>query len=562
MVRLHRARGAWLAGLLLAVLLTLQPGAAGHAAGGAVATAHPIATRVGETILAQGGNAFDAAVAVSAALGVVEPYASGIGGGGFLLLHRASDRFEVMVDAREVAPARSSADMYLGPDGRIVPNASTFGARAAAIPGLPAALVHVSRKYGRLPLATALAPAIRLARDGFPADGRYVMLTGLRLSGLRDGIRTADVFLDGGSVPAPGFIVRQPDLARTLEALVAGGADGFYRGPVAQALIAGVQAAGGIWELSDLADYRVIEREPTRIRFRGATITMASLPSSGGATLAQALQILDRLPRPPPGTPDHAHLVIEALRRGFEDRLRYLGDPDQSAIPVARLVDPGYARDRAAAIDPARATSVPKLPEPAPAGGSDTTHFSIVDRDGNRVGGTLSINTLFGACVIPAGTGVLLNNEMDDFTIHPDAGNSYRLRTGSANAIAPRRRPLSSMTPTFVEDSRGALVLGAPGGSRIISQVLLAVLDHLGRAEVDLVRTVSLPRYHHQFWPDEVEIEPTGFTADWIDALERKGHRVTRVRRQWGNMQAVFRDAGSGTARAASDPRGIGVAWY
>jgi len=526
----------------------------------AIASAHPLATEAGEKVLAAGGNAFDAAVAVAAALGVVEPYSSGLGGGGFFLLHRASDRFEVMVDARETAPARASPDMFLDASGKPVPRASTLGAKAAAIPGLPAALAHLAERYGRLPLTATLAPAVRLAREGFPVDARYATIARVRERALATGVNTS-IFLADGKAPGAGFVLRQPDLANTLEILAREGRAGFYAGRIAQAMVGSVARHGGLWELSDLAAYRVIERAPQKIAHRGATITTASLPSSGGLTLAQALNILARFPPGSPRDPEYAHLAIEALRLAFQDRALYLGDADFVEVPAARLASPAYAERRAASIDRQRAGT--GASPAAPGGSSDnTTHFSIVDAEGNRVAATVTINLLFGACFVPDGTGVLLNDEMDDFAVAPDAPNAFRLRQAQANAIAPGKRPLSSMSPTFVEDERGVLVLGAPGGSRIISMVLLAILEHLDRREVDLAALLALPRYHHQYWPDQVEVEPQGFAPDWLAALEAKGHRVSRAGRAWGNMQAVFVDRSTGRARAASDPRGGGMAWF
>jgi gamma-glutamyltranspeptidase/glutathione hydrolase len=288
------------------------------------------------------------------------------------------------------------------------------------------------------------------------------------------------------------------------------------------------------------------------------------LPSAGGIALAQALGMLSRFQVGETEAPDTAHLVVEVLRRAFQDRAHHLGDPDFVPVPVAKLLDPAYLERRAAEIDPARASrSVGPAPVDLTRGGSgNTTHFSVVDADGNRVAATLTINLLFGSGVVAAGTGVLLNNEMDDFSLRAGLPNAFRLIGESANAIAPGKRPLSSMTPTFVEDEKGVLILGAPGGSRIVSQVLLAVLEYLRAPRVDLARIVGMPRYHHQYWPDRLEIEPAAFSEDWRNALGRKGHDVRSANRRWGNMQVVFKSAADGIAQAASDPRGSEVAWY
>jgi gamma-glutamyltranspeptidase/glutathione hydrolase len=549
--------------VLFALALTFAGFPAAYCAeqpGAAIAAAHPLAAAAGHEILKRGGNAFDAAVAIAAVLAVVEPYASGLGGGGLWLLHRASDGHQVMVDARETAPAGVKREMYLDSSGKPVRGATTQGGTAAAIPGAPAALVHVAGNYGVLPLAETLAPAIRHARDGFPVDERYSRLAGLRQSLLRQEAEASRIFLDDGRAPREGWLLRQPELAATLERLALEGNGGFYAGPVARALVESVKRAGGLWQLSDLTVYRVVERAPLRFQYREAIITTVTLPSAGGIALAQCLQMLERFETVDPRSPRDAHLVVEALRRAFRDRAAYLGDADFSAVPVERLASRAYATQRAATIDPAAATrSEAPEREPAAAGSANTTHLSVVDAAGNRVAATLTINLLFGSGVVARGTGVLLNNEMDDFTVRADVPNAFRLRGGEANAIGPGKRPLSSMTPTFVEDSRGVLVVGAPGGSRIVSQVLLAVLDYIHAPAVDLAAIVLAPRYHHQWWPDRVEVEPDGFPAQWRAALEAKGHRVETGKRRWGNMQAVFKSKRSGVAQAASDPRGADV---
>ena len=543
---------------LLAVLLLAcgaRAGAAQQTA--AIASAHPLATEAGRSTLEHGGNAFDAAVAVAAALAVVEPYSSGLGGGGFFLLHRAADQMQVMVDARETAPGGVTQAQYFDAAGEPIRGATVRGGTAAAIPGLPAGIVHVAQRYGRLPLAQTLAPAVRLARDGFAVDARYARLAKVRERFLQTGVNTG-VFLDRGQAPQPGFVLRQPALAQTLERLARFGAAGFYDGPVARSLVETVNQAGGTWRLNDLTGYKVVEREPVRFTYRGATVTSAALPSAGGIALAQCLGILEHFALQKIGEPATDHLVIEALRRAFNDRARYLGDTDFVRVPVARLISRDYMRRAARGIDPARATKSDALAED---GGQshNTTHFSIVDTEGNRVAATLTINLLFGGGLVASGTGVLLNNEMDDFSLRSDLPNAFRLRGGLANAIAPGKRPLSSMTPTFVEDEKGVLILGAPGGSRIVSQVLLAILEYVRSPEVDVMRLVAMPRYHHQYWPDRVEIEPEGFSQEWRAAMTAKGHQLQPANRQWGNMQAVFKAKRGGIAQAASDPRAEGV---
>jgi gamma-glutamyltranspeptidase/glutathione hydrolase len=394
-------------------------------------------------------------------------------------------------------------------------------------------------------------------------DPRYVRMAGLRENFLRSGENTG-AFLDEGRLPAKGYVLKQPDLALTLERIAREGAAGFYAGPTARSMLQAVNGAGGAWRMQDLSGYRVIERKPVLIEYHGARITAAALPSAGGIALAQCLQMLERFKLADIGEPATDHLVIETLRRAFQDRARYLADPDLVRVPVERLVSPSYARSRAAGIDPQHATASAALgvTEQVKAESHDTTHFSIIDARGNRVAGTQTINLLFGSGIVAPGTGVLLNNEMDDFTLRSDVPNAFKLRGGPANRIEPGKRPLSSMTPAFVEDEKGVLVLGAPGGSRIVSQVLLGILAYVDMRTPDVARIVQMARYHHQFWPDRVEIEPHRFSDAWIAAMAAKGHTIDIAPRAWGNMQAVFQSSATGQAEAASDPRGEDVGWY
>ncbi len=546
--------------LLSFVLVWLAlPATAAPPPAAAIASAHPLATHAGREILDHGGNAFDAAVAVSAALAVVEPTGSGLGGGGFWLLHRAADGFETMIDGRERAPRAAHRDMYLNDQGGVVPGLSIDGPLAAGIPGVPAALDHLARHYGRLSLARSLAPAIRLARNGFPVDEHYRRLARFRLKALRRSPAAARTFLLHGEIPPPGFLLRQPELARTLEAMASRGEGAFYRGPLARRLVEGVRAAGGIWTEEDLAQYRVVEREPIHGRYHGLRITSAAPPSSGGVALLTMLNILaqddlaqlDAVPR--------IHLTVEAMRRAYRDRAQYLGDPDFVAVPVAQLTHPYYGAALRNTIRLDRATPSASLPGALPPlQGSDTTHFSILDREGNRVAATLSINYPFGAAFVPPGSGVLLNDEMDDFSVKPGVPNVYGLVGGEANAIAPGKRPLSSMSPTFVEGARGVAILGTPGGSRIITMVLLGILDFAAGHGPD--SWVALKRYHHQFLPDEITYEPGAFDDSEAAALQRMGHTLRPRQRPYGNMQAVLWDQQRQQVSAASDPRGQGLA--
>lgn len=526
---------------------------------GAIATAHPMATEAGHQVLADGGNAFDAAVAISAALAVVEPYSSGIGGGGFWLLHRADDSFETMVDGRERAPLAATRDMYLDEKGDVIPGASMNGPLAAGIPGEPAALAHISKKYGRLPLSRVLAPAIRYAREGFPVTEHYRRMAGFRLEALRASDAAAKIFLKDGEVPPLGHLIRQPNLARTLEAISREGASGFYLGGVARQLLKAVRDAGGIWQQRDFDTYRPIEREPVRSHYRGLTVTSASPPSSGGIALVTMLNILAQYPLDKLTRVERSHLTIEAMRRAYRDRAEYLGDTDFISVPEKRLTSPDYAAGLAASIRLDRATASSELPSAAGIpGGTHTTHFSILDGEGNYVSATLSINYPFGSGFVADGTGVLLNDEMDDFSAKPGTPNAYGLVGAEANAIAPGKRMLSSMSPTFVSGPDGVAILGTPGGSRIITMVLLGILDYAdGKPPVAWVTT---PRFHHQYLPDKVFYEADAFSDKEARALTDLGHQMEKSDRTWGNMQAVLWDRKHHKVMAASDPRGEGKA--
>lgn len=505
-------------------------------------------------ILNAGGNAFDAAVAVTGALSVVAPKNCGLGGGGFWLLHRARDGFETLVDGRETAPQAATRDMYLDAQGNVVPNLSLNGPLSAAIPGTPAALAHLAKKYGRLPLARSLAPAIRLARDGFATDEFYRRAAELRATALT----SAPGLLDDGKSPSPGFLLRQPDLAAVLATLAQRGAIGFYQGAVAKRLVDGVRSAGGIWTLNDLANYKIIERAPLHGDYHGMRITSAPPPSSGGVALVTMLNILSGYPLATLEPATQQHLLIEAMRRAYRDRAEFLGDPAFVTVPVTQLLHPFYAAGLRASIRLDRATPSSTLPTTTVVQqGPDTTHFSILDRDGNRVAATFTVNYAFGSGFIPPGTGVLLNDEMDDFSAKPGAPNAYGLVGAEANSIAPGKRPLSSMTPTFLENERGVAILGTPGGSRIISMVLLATLEFARGGDANDI--VKLPRLHHQFLPDHVFYETDALSPEQRAALEKLGHHLEQTPERYGDLQAVVWDRRSGVT-AASDPRGQGAA--
>ena len=527
----------------------------------AIASAHPLATAAGVEIIAKGGNVFDAAVAVSAALAVVEPAGSGLGGGGYWLLHRAKDNLDIMLDGREKAPLAAHKAMFLDKSGKVIPRLSLDGALAAAIPGLPAGLVHLSEKYGRLPLADCLAPAIRYAKNGFPITERHRKMLGFRVDGLKKNKAAATIFLSQGNVPKPFAILKQPQLAATLTELAESGRDGFYSGETADKLVGSVHKAGGIWSSQDLADYKIIERIPIKANYKGISITSSPPSSSGGIVLIEALNILSGFDFPKTDEITRKHLITEAMRRAYHDRALYLGDSDFIDIPVKRLLSEDYAAGLRITIrlDKALPSEFMSGDMPKENQGSQTTHFSIIDEDGNRVAATLSINTSFGAGFVAEGTGVLLNNEMDDFSSLPGAMNSYGLVGGVANSIAPGKRMLSSMTPTFLESSDRIAVLGTPGGSRIISMVLLAVLDFAKANNPS--SWVSLPRFHHQFVPDVLEYEKAALAPDEITKLIALGHQLKETKRPYGDMQAVQLHKLTKTLTAASDPRGEGKAW-
>lgn len=554
-----------------AVLVTLSLAAPLALAGPgqhAVATAHPAATEAGEAVLRDGGNAFDAAVAITAALGVAEPYGSGLGGGGFFLLHEAVSGRSVMLDARETAPAAADHDMYLDADGEVIDGLSLDGVLAAGIPGMPAGMDHLARKYGRLSLADSLVPAIRLAEDGVPVSGRYLQMAGFRHQALRDGAGARDIYLEAGRLPDEGATLRQPDLAVTLRRLADEGRGGFYTGDLAERVVAGVREAGGIWTLDDLAGYEVVERDPVRLDYLGATITTASPPSSGGVALGQILNILAFYDLEALAPDMRVHLTIEAMRRAYRDRAEYLGDPDHVDMPLERLLSRDYAAGLRTTIHPDTATPSRYLPlsvEPqaedpvsAAAESRETTHFSVIDAEGNRVAATLTLNYPFGSGYVVPGTGVLLNNEMDDFSAKPGEPNAYGLVGFEANAIAPQRRPLSSMSPTFVETEDRVAILGTPGGSRIITMVLHGVFGVLEGQSIEEV--VSAPRYHHQYLPDRVEHETGAFDAELRGQLVSRGHQLVPQVRPFGDMHAILWERGADRLEAASDPRGEGEA--
>jgi len=427
----------------------------------AIASAHYLATQAGHEVLANGGNAFDAAIAVSAALAVVEPASSGLGGGAFWLLHRAKDNHQVMIDGRETAPGEAHRDMYLDETGEVNRDLAINGPLAAGIPGHAAGMVHLAKNYGRLPLSESLKPAIRLASQGFPVDEKYHALMSFRSETIRRWPAATKALLVNGETPEIGHIIKLPDLAHTLRLIADQGFDGFYKGELADKLVKGVREAGGIWSHADLAGYTIKERQPIRTEYQGYQLVTSPPPSSGGVAIAEILNIVEPYKISKMDHVQRVHVITEAMRRAYRDRSIYLGDPDFFDVPVNLLTSRDYAAGLRASIRLDKATDSNNLAgfEDSPKG-TDTTHFSLLDNEGNMVAATLTVNIPYGSAFMVPGTGFLLNNEMDDFSAKAGSPNAYGLLGYSANAIEPNKRMLSSMTPTFVLGDDRVAVLG------------------------------------------------------------------------------------------------------
>jgi gamma-glutamyltranspeptidase/glutathione hydrolase len=579
-----------IAGVLLALMMTAPAWAARPYRGGAVASAHPVASAAAVQMLDKGGNAVDAAVAAAFTLAVVGPYHSGLGGGGFALVHEAKAGQTHVLDFREVAPKGATREMYLK-DGKVVPGLSTDGALSVAVPGAVAGYLELLEKHGKLPRAVVLAPAIAAARDGFWVTPKYQGMAGMRRDCLKLDPEATRTYLTKNAqgeveVPALGTLVRQPELARTLGAIARDGAKAFYSGRIAQAMVDTVKAGGGLLTLEDLKAYKTRTHAPVEGSYRGHRILTMPPPSAGGLAVVQVLGAMEKLR--PQGMDFHdaeaLHLYAEAVRRVYVDRVKYLGDPAFVQIPMERLTSAGYIADLAGSIDPKRATSSASLLAPTEgASGStlkkpdgawydpakapepekkNTTHISVIDRDGNAVGLTTTVNYGFGSCLVAKGTGILLNDEMDDFAALPGVPNAYGLVTGEANAIAPGKVPLSSMSPTLVfakdDPKKVMLVVGSPGGSTIpttVIQTITNVVDH----NMDIVRAVGAGRLHHQYLPDELWVDQWGAEPATLAALEAKGHKLRRMP-AWGDAEAVYSDPKTNLRYAASDPRNEGAA--
>lgn len=543
--------------------LSYQPVAARS---GMVVTSEPHASQAGVEILREGGNAVDAAVAVGFALAVTYPFAGNIGGGGFMLIRMATGR-SVVIDYREEAPAAASRHMYLNEQGRVIPGASTVGALSVGVPGTVAGLALAEQKFGQLGLRRVMAPAIRLAQRGFPAS--YWLCQSLQdhRALLSKFAASRRIFLRSGNLYQPGDVFIQPELARALNEIARAGPQTFYDGRIATELVATEKGLGGIITRADLKSYRAKMREPLTGRFRGATILTVPPPSSGGVALIEMLNILEPLDlsstepdsQNSPDSYEPMHLIVEAMRRAYADRSRYLGDADFARVPVRALISPGYAARLRAGLLSSKPDAALGPGSPSPFESMNTTHFSVVDAQGNAVSNTYTLNNGYGSGVTVDRGGFLLNDEMDDFTSKPGSPNMYGLVQSAANAIAPYKRPLSSMTPAIVTQAgRLRLVLGSPGGGTIPNTALEVILNCLVY-NMDIMRAIIQPRFHDQWMPDTVFLERQGFSADTVEKLRQAGYPVTWVDRI-GECEAIAVNPKTGWRFGAADPRGHGEA--
>ena len=544
-----------------------------HARRAMVVSVHEQASHVGVDILRQGGNAVDAAVATGFALAVVHPTAGNIGGGGFMLLRKANGEVHFL-DFREKAPKAASREMYLDAQGNVIPKASLLGYKAVGVPGSVAGLVYAERHWGQLTLRTVMQPAIRLARQGVRLT--YEEAQSMRDPDLAQFADSKRIFQRNSRFYEPGEIFRQPELARTLDRIAANPNE-FYKGAMAREMAAEIQRNGGLITAEDLAEYEIKERQPVKGTYRGYEIISAPPPSSGGITMMEALNILEgyNLGKMGNRSADAIHVTVEAFRRAFFDRAELLGDPDFSQIPVAQLIDKKYADGWRQSLDMMRATDSKDVRRPSGFGeldrpaamhppytgreSSNTTHYSVVDEQGNAVAVTTTLNDSFGSAVTAGKLGFLLNDEMDDFTSKPGVPNGYGLIQGEANAIAPGKRPLSAMAPTIVlKDGKLFMVLGSPGGPRIITTVaniLMGVVDY----GLDIQQAVNAPRFHHQWQPDEIDVEKYGISPDTIKLLQARGHKI-KAEGYWSDGECIAVDPKTGELLGAPDGRNGGKA--
>jgi gamma-glutamyltranspeptidase/glutathione hydrolase len=510
---------------------------------GMVSGPEKLASEAGLAMLKKGGNAIDAAVATGFALAVTLPRAGNIAGGGFMLVHLADANEQVFIDYREMAPAAASRDMFLNEDGTVNKRKAYNSVSAAGIPGTVAGLIHALEKYGTLDLKTVMQPAIDLAEKGFavPAALHLNLRSAAKRLGRNE--EANRVYLGGvGTAPAMGALFKQPDLAATLKRVRDEGFDGFYKGKTAALIAAEMQRGGGVMNVDDLASYRAIERKPVRASFRGYDIVSAPPPSSGGVHVSQILKLLEPYPIEDMGhnSAAYLHLLIESMKLAYADRSEYLGDPDRTTIPIATLTSEPYLKKRRVLIkdDEATPSEIIKPGDVDDYESTETTHFAVVDQFGNVVTNTYTINFSFGSGIVVPGTGMLLNNEMDDFAAKPGFPNGYGLVQGEANAVSAGSRPLSSMTPTLVfKEGKPWVATGSPGGSRIITAVAQTLLN-LMAFDMTLGMATSSPRIHHQWMPDMAMVEP-GISEDTIRILEKSKHKILRSNSTIGRVNSV-----------------------
>ena len=529
---------------------------------GLVASTNEIASQVGVDVLKRGGNAIDAAIAVAFALAVTHPAAGNLGGGGFMMIRLSSGK-STAIDYREMAPAAAHRDIYLDKAGKLIEGegGSLVGFRAAGIPGTVRGMELALKKYGsgKLSWAQLIEPARRLAANGFAVNRNLER----SLRGSDDYLsqyeETKRIYLKGGKFYEEGELFRQPDLAATFERLQRSGPDEFYKGKTARLIVAAMKRHNGLMTMGDLDGYVAKEREPLRGSYRGHEVLSMPPPSSGGAVLIEMLNILEgyKLKEIDASSSERYHLMAEAMRRAFADRAEYMGDADFVKVPVAGLIDKTYAEKLRATINPERASASAEVRAGRPAGyeSEETTHFTVVDATGNAVANTYTLNNSYGSAAVAEGTGIILNDEMDDFAAKPGTPNLYGLIQGERNAVAPRKRPLSAMTPTFVLRPDGSLwfTVGSPGGPTIINTVLMVITNVVDYG-MNIQQAIDAPRIHHQWLPDELVYEPYGLAGDTQEALVRRGHKLAQPR-YLGDAEGIMIEEKTGVRLGATDPR-------
>ena len=522
---------------------------------GMVSSEQELASRIGLQILKSGGNAVDAAVAMGFALAVALPNAGNIGGGGFMIVHDAKSGKNIALDFREVAPSKATRDMYVGADGKVIDGKSLYTHYAVGVPGTVAGMEHALKKWGSLPLSTVIAPSVKLADKGFTVSETLAKILEQEKKNMGQWPATQAIFWRNGEPLKRGDRLVQKDLAQSLRLIGQQGSKVFYEGAIARKLAAEMAPHAGALSLQDLKNYKVVEREPVRGSYRGYQIVTMPPPSSGGAHLIQILNMMERWPMNQWGvnSAKSMHHMAEGMKLAYADRAEYLGDPDFVKVQLKGLISKRYADQLAAGINATQARSAKDIKpgKPQPYESDQTTHYSVVDKAGNAVAVTYTLNTNFGSGIVAKGTGILLNNEMDDFSAKPGVANAYGLVGGEANAVAAGKRPLSSMTPTLVlKDGKPTLVTGSPGGARIITTVLQTVVNTIDFG-MNPAEAAATPRFHHQWTPDELRIEK-GFSADTLALLRQWGHNVA-VKPSMGRTQTIqIRD---GMLYGASDPR-------